>query len=73
LPINGRDPSRGVPGNFDSQEAASLGRAIDAGLVIPSHYEMFEFNTVSPQGFAVAAEAIGQKFHLMKCGELLDF
>ena len=72
LPINGRDPSRGVPGNFDSQSAARLGKDIQAGLVIPCHYEMFEFNTVSPRGFAEAAEAFGQKYLLMKCGERLD-
>jgi L-ascorbate metabolism protein UlaG (beta-lactamase superfamily) len=73
LPINGRDPSRGVPGNFDSRSAASLGKAIDAGMVIPCHYEMFEFNTVPTQGFAEAAESIGLKYHLLKCSERLDF
>jgi L-ascorbate metabolism protein UlaG (beta-lactamase superfamily) len=72
LPINGHDPSRGVAGNFTAEEAAHLGREINAGLVIPSHYEMFEFNTVSPQGFVEAAEKIGQKYHLLKCGERLD-
>jgi hypothetical protein len=33
---------------------------------------MFEFNTVSPEGFARSAEQIGQKYHLLKCGERLD-
>jgi len=72
LPINGRDPSREVPGNFTGQEAAELGKEIGAGLVIPCHYEMFEFNTVSPQGFIEVAEKIGQKYHLLKSGERLD-
>ena len=72
LPINGRDPARGVPGNFTTQEAAELGKAISAGLVIPCHYEMFEFNTVSPDGFEEAAGRIGQAYHVMKCGERLD-
>ncbi len=72
LPINGRDPSRGVPGNFTGQEAAELGKEIGAGLVIPCHYEMFEFNTVSAQGFVEVAEKIGQKYHLLKSGERLD-
>ena len=72
LPINGRDPARGVPGNFNAEEAASLGKAIQARLVIPCHYEMFEFNSVSPQGFVEAAEQIGQEYFLMKCGERLD-
>ena len=73
LPINGRDPARGVAGNFSVEESAQLGKQINAGLVIPCHYEMFEFNTVSPQGFVKAAEQIGQEYCLMKCGERLDF
>ena len=72
LPINGRDPARGVAGNFSGEEAARLGKEIHAGLVIPCHYEMFEFNTVSPQGFIDAAEKIGQKYVLLKNGERLD-
>ncbi len=69
LPINGRDPSRGVPGNFDGGQAALLGREVNARLIIPCHYEMFEFNSVSPQGFAEAARQVGQDYYLMKCGE----
>lgn len=72
LPINGRDPSRAVAGNFTAEEAAQLGKDIHTRLVIPCHYEMFEFNTVSPEGFVKAAEQIRQKYHLLKCGERLD-
>ena len=72
LPINGRDPERGVAGNFNAEEAAQLGKQISAGLVIPCHYEMFEFNTVSPEGFVTSAERIGQKYRLLRCGERLD-
>jgi L-ascorbate metabolism protein UlaG (beta-lactamase superfamily) len=72
LPINGRDPRRGVAGNFNRQEAAALGKEIGANLVVPCHYEMFEFNTVSPEGFVRYAQQIGQKYHLLKYGERLD-
>jgi L-ascorbate metabolism protein UlaG (beta-lactamase superfamily) len=72
LPINGRDPARGVAGNFTGAEAAQLGKQINARLVIPCHYEMFEFNTVSSQAFEEAAEQIGQKHSLLKCGGWLD-
>lgn len=72
LPINGRDPARGVAGNFSGEQAAFLGKQISAGMVIPCHYEMFEFNTVSPEEFVTAAERIGQKYTLLKCGERLD-
>jgi L-ascorbate metabolism protein UlaG (beta-lactamase superfamily) len=72
LPINGRDPRRGVAGNFFAEEAAQLGKQINAGLVIPCHYEMFKFNTASPDKFVNAAEEMGQSYKLLKCGERLD-
>ena len=73
LPINGRDPTRGVPGNFTAEEAAQLGKEFNMGLVIPCHYEMFEFNTVSPQRFVKSAKQIEQKYCVLKCGERMDF
>ena len=69
LPINGRDPDRGVAGNLFPQEAAELGRDMKAELVIPCHYEMFKFNTVDPVEFVKAALKAGQPHHLLKCGE----
>jgi L-ascorbate metabolism protein UlaG (beta-lactamase superfamily) len=72
LPINGRDPARGVAGNFTAEEAAQLGKAASVGKVIPCHYEMFEFNTVSPERFIQLAGQIGQEYHVLKCGERLD-
>ena len=73
LPINGRDPRRGVPGNFTAEEAAQLGKDSHAALVIPCHYDMFEFNTVSPQGFIDAAAQHQQKYHVLRSGERIDF
>jgi L-ascorbate metabolism protein UlaG (beta-lactamase superfamily) len=72
LPINGRDPARRVAGNFTAQEAAELGKGIGAGSVVPCHYEMFEFNTVSPNKFVAAAEEIGCPYQLLKVGERLS-
>ena len=72
LPINGRDPARGVSGNFSAEEAAQLGRQIRAGLVIPCHYEMFEFNTASPEAFKKVAKRMELLYHVLKCGERLD-
>lgn len=72
LPINGRDPARDVAGNFTAQEAAGLGKEIGSGLVVPCHYEMFEFNTVSSQGFVAAAERIGCSYQVLKAGERLS-
>lgn len=69
LPINGRAPERRVAGNLNAREAAELGKAIGARLVIPCHYEMFTFNTADPREFAEAAQAIGQPHHILRCGE----
>ena len=69
LPINGRDPARGVAGNLSGREAAGLAHQIGAGVAIPCHYEMFEFNTSDPGEFIRTAESIGQPYHVMRCGE----
>lgn len=69
LPINGRAPERRVPGNFFGNEAATLAKAIGARLVIPMHYEMFTFNTASPDLFAAEAQRISQPYHILRCGE----
>lgn len=68
LPINGADPERGVPGNLSGSEAAQLAVDIGTRIVIPCHYEMFEFNTVSPDEFAEAAGLLEQPYALLAAG-----
>lgn len=69
LPINGNDPARGVAGNLNAQEAVELGLAIDAKLVIPHHYDLFEFNTADPRTFINYAEKMGQPYKVLALGE----
>ena len=69
LPINGRAPERRVAGNFDGPEAARLARDVGAAVVIPMHYEMFAFNTASPDALVAEAERIGQRCRVLRCGE----
>ncbi len=71
LPINGRAPERRVAGNLDGPEAARLARDIDARLVVPCHYDMFEFNTASPEPFAGECRRLGQPFRVLQQGERL--
>ena len=73
LPINGRDLSRRVAGNFTAEEAAQLARAIRAGKVIPCHYDMFEFNTVSPEEFVHHAIANEVDYTILRNGEQYSF
>jgi len=69
LPINGDRPERKVAGNLDGREAATLAKDIGAKMVIPCHYDMFEFNTASPEEFVRTAEALGQAQRVLRCGE----
>jgi L-ascorbate metabolism protein UlaG (beta-lactamase superfamily) len=69
LPINGDRPERGVAGNLNGREAAMLGKEIGAQLVIPCHYDMFEFNTVTPDEFITTAERLGQPLKVLRTGE----
>jgi L-ascorbate metabolism protein UlaG (beta-lactamase superfamily) len=69
LPINGRAPERRVPGNLFGREAAQLAKDIGAKLVIPCHFEMFEFNSASPDEFIHECRRLGQPFKVLRCGE----
>ena len=69
LPINGNDSKRKVAGNLNAKEAVKLGKLIKAKLVIPCHYDMFTFNTADPEDFIREAEANGQAYKVMNCGE----
>lgn len=69
LPINGRLPQRRVAGNLWGREAAQLAHEIGARLVIPCHYDMFEFNTASPDEFVDACQRLDQPHRVLRCGE----
>jgi L-ascorbate metabolism protein UlaG (beta-lactamase superfamily) len=69
LPINGDRPERRVAGNLDAREAATLARDIGARMVIPCHYDMFEFNTASPGEFVVACRQLNQPHTVLRAGE----
>ncbi|MCH7225521.1 MBL fold metallo-hydrolase [Haloferula sp. A504] len=71
LPINGNKPERRVSGNLDGREAAELARRLGAGVVVPCHYEMFEFNTASPELFETTCRELGQTCRVLRAGERL--
>jgi len=72
LPINGRSPERRVAGNLSGLEAAELAHKIGAKLVIPCHFDMFEFNTASPDKFVQTCRNLGQDFRILQCGERFE-
>ncbi len=71
LPINGRDPKRGVSGNMDSSEAVSLATAVRPRFVVPHHYDMFTFNTVPVSEFEAEAARLplGVAPKVLRCGQ----
>lgn len=72
LPINGNRPERRVAGNLDGREAAKLAQAIRARVVIPCHYDLFEFNTDSPDLFVAECRRLSQPQRVLRNGEGLD-
>ena len=69
LPINGRAPERRVAGNLNGEEAASLAKQCGMGCVIPCHYDMFTFNTASPDFFVEQCQQKNQPFKVLQAGE----
>ena len=71
VPINGNKPERKVSGNLNGTEAAAMAKALGAIMAVPHHFEMFEFNTESPEEFTSACQRIGQPHRVLRCGERL--
>jgi L-ascorbate metabolism protein UlaG (beta-lactamase superfamily) len=65
LPING------MVGNMSGTEAASVAKDAGATLAVPCHFEMFEFNTASPNEFVRECERQGQSYRVLRAGERL--
>lgn len=72
LPINGNKPERRVAGNLFGDEAAQLAKDIGAGLVLPCHYDLFEFNTASPDLFVQTCASLEQPHRVIQLGERVD-
>jgi len=72
LPINGANSLRRVAGNLSGVEAANLARNAKVKCVVPCHYEMFKFNTASPDRFMLEAKALHQPYKVLRAGERLD-
>lgn len=71
LPINGRDPARGVPGNMSAADAVDLATVVRSRFVVPHHYDMFTFNTVPVAEFVREARRLpeGVEARVLRCGE----
>ena len=68
LPINGNDPARKVAGNLDCNEAIALAKNIGNTIVIPCHYDLFEFNTADINYFIESAVRENQDYCVLDLG-----
>ncbi len=66
VPINGK------LGNVDAVEAARLAHQAGAKLAVPCHFDMFEFNTTTPDEFVAECERLGQPYRVLQNGERLS-
>ncbi len=71
LPINGRDPARGVAGNMSITDAIALASECRPRFLVPHHYDMFTFNTARVSDFERAASMLpeGVEARVLTCGE----
>ncbi len=71
LPVNGRDPARGVPGNMTAGEALELARQVRPRFLVPHHYDMFTFNTIPIDQFVAEARRLPPEVcaQVLRCGE----
>lgn len=72
LPINGRDAARhalGTPGNCTIEESLCIAALAGVKVLVPHHYDMFTFNTISIEAFKVRADECfpQQRVQVMQC------
>lgn len=75
VPINGRDyfrTSGGLVGNTDLREAAELAEALDIGVLVPTHYDLFAGNAADPGQFVSYLYGLNprRRSKVMRPGEL---
>jgi len=74
--VNGVDvaivPINGKLNNVNGIEGARLAQRAGAALAVPCHYDMFEFNTTTPDAFVAECERLGQAHRVLRNGERLS-
>ena len=64
-------PINGNLGNVDGPEGARLAHTVEAALAVPCHYDLFEFNTATPDLFLAECDRLGQPYRVLRNGERL--
>lgn len=74
IPINGRDYFRtrdDIIGNTDSGEALRFAKEAEIGMLVPTHYDLYNVNRVTSAEFLLARDRVNpdQIFHMFVPGE----
>ena len=72
LPINGRGPSGVCRGTSGATRRPTFAHDVGAGVVVPMHYDMFAFNTETPELFVATADRLGQPHRVLRLRRALD-
>ena len=76
VPVNGRSDYKrdilNIIGNMTCEEAILLAKEIQADLMIPMHYDLYDCNCINPAEFVdcLFSTNPGQKFHMFAPGEV---
>ena len=79
MPVNGRDYFRtevlDIIGCFDSNEAITIAKQVNAILLIPCHFDLYDVNCINPAHFVdcLKEKNPDQKFHIFAPGEKFIF
>ncbi len=71
LPISGGVGGENNDKNFNGFEAAALGKAVSASLVIPCHYDMFDYHNANTEEFVSCCDRLSQRYHILDPGQRL--
>lgn len=75
VPVNGRDYFRNkadIIGCFDSYEAVKLAEEANAGMLVPTHFDMYDANCLNVAYFVDTLYKLNptQRFHIFMPGEM---
>jgi len=78
LPVNGRDYyrlSRDIIGNMTAAEAVELAEKVNARLLVPMHFDLYDCNCISVTSFVDAHKTAMAKvpYHIFQPGEKYIF
>jgi len=76
-PINGRDwfrEQKGIIGNITVRELSELCSNLDIKLLIPNHFDLFDYNGESIEYFQYCMQKFSpeQRYRILKAGDFIE-